>query len=46
MAFIEKNPSVKDYMPDSEEIPKAGKEWVAGMLQTLCKDDFSAYVKG
>ena len=34
--FIKARPIILEYFPAEEEIPKAGKEWVINMLQTLC----------
>ena len=35
LAFIKDRPQLLEYFPTEEEIPKAGKEWVTNMLQTL-----------
>ena len=43
--FIKARPQLLEYFPAEEELPKAGKEWVANMLQTLCPEDFSALVR-
>ena len=43
--FIKERPDVLQYFPAEEEIPKAGKEWVVNMLQTLCQTEFQAWVR-
>ena len=45
LTFIRAHPRVAPFLPEEAEIPKAGREWVANMLQTLCPEDFQAYVR-
>ena len=45
LSFIKERPNILEYFPSEEEIPKAGKEWVVNMLQTLGQDDFQTWVR-
>ena len=45
LAFIKGRPDALEYFPATEEIPKAGKEWVINMLQTLYHQEFQAWVR-
>ena len=44
LAFIDKYPGTKEYLPDDEELPKSGKEWVANILYTLFPTEFQACI--
>ena len=46
LVFIDQHPGAKEYMPDDEELPKAGKDWVANMLYTLYPRDFQYFILG
>ena len=45
LSFIESRPGLYEYLPAREEIPKLGKDWIAGMLQTLCTEEFITYIR-
>ena len=45
LAFIKERPQLLEYLPEEAELPKAGKEWIANMLQTLCQQEFQALVR-
>ena len=45
ITFIKARPPIQNYFPAEADLPKAGKEWITNMLQTLCQHDFQFLVR-